>query len=122
MSVVPPSLTQLVPRNQSLVAYWTLGDNAANVFSGNLFCVKKSDGSVSANIYLTKYQCNELSYTITGLNNGTEYSVELSLVYGSATGTEEFVAPLNSGFQVVTVLGSPEVRAAVAPSCFVFVC
>jgi hypothetical protein len=90
---VSPSLTQLVPRNQSLVAYWTLGDNAANVFSGSLFCVKNSDATISVNIYLTKYQCNELSYTITGLDNGDEYTVELSLVYDSATGDEVFVAP-----------------------------
>lgn len=96
MSVNPPSLTQLVPRDKSLVAYWTLGDNAADVFSGSLFCVKKSDGSVSANIYLTKYQCNELSYPIIGLENGTEYTVELSLVYNSATSDEVFVAPMSA--------------------------
>ena len=90
---VPPSLTQLVPRNESLVAYWTLGDSADDVVSGNLFCVKKSDGTVSANIYLTKYQCNELSYPIIGLVNGTEYSVELSLVYENASGDELFVEP-----------------------------
>jgi hypothetical protein len=93
---VSPSLTQLVPRNQSLVAYWTLGDNAANVFSGSLFCVKNSDATISVNIYLTKYQCNELSYTITGLDNGDEYTVELSLVYDSATGDEVFVTPLSA--------------------------
>jgi hypothetical protein len=91
-----PSLTQLVSGDNSLVAYWTLDDvDPATVYRGSLFYVNKSDVSDSGIINLTKYEVLELSYPITGLINGIEYSIELGIVYGSVTSDEYFAATLS---------------------------